>query len=312
MNTQRLLFCFCSAVLFNGAVGAVVTYHKMAGEDFRLPIEVIMSPQSHILLCKNSCAKNGTLINTKLGKGPSGRYLLDYDGKMNLVITQLTRADSGFYQLAVSSSYNISEERYFKLFIRDLCDGGVVQADPRVYRGTEGGNVTILCSGFVTPWDRKFLCQGECNKFLFETTKDSTSGRYSIHYEDTSYFLITVTQLTVSDSGRYRCAAGRAHTFNVCQEFEIAVTRDYTVPLCVAAAVVLLVSLFLLLLYRWRSTVHGKNGRYPEDSNMEVASYENSPPNPGTEERIYQSINEATRDFGSYETLSIAQQDTMN
>ncbi|XP_054639820.1 uncharacterized protein LOC129186032 isoform X2 [Dunckerocampus dactyliophorus] len=315
MNTQRLLFCFCS-VLFNGTLGITVTYDKMAGEDFRIPLGFRMPPNSNVLFCKNSCTKDGILIDTKSGKGPGGRYILNYDGKMNIIISQLTPADTGHYQLTVSNAYNHSEERNFKLFIRGLCDGGVVPADPRVYSVTEGGSVTILCFGFVTPLDRKFLCQGECNKFLFETTKDSSSGRYRIDYGNISYFLITVTQLTMLDSGQYRCAVGRAHTFNVCQEFEIVVTRNYAVPLCVTAAVVLSVSLFLLLLYRWRkrSTVHEESSRgCPENSNMvQVASYENIPPRPGTQQHIYQSIDEATREFETYRTLSNTQQDTIN
>uniref|UniRef100_A0A4W6FGU1 Immunoglobulin domain-containing protein n=1 Tax=Lates calcarifer TaxID=8187 RepID=A0A4W6FGU1_LATCA len=90
---------------------------------------------------------------------------------------------------------------------------------PKVYSTTEGGNVTVRCSLFLHPRNRKFLCREECNKFLFDTNDVTATGdRYKIEYESNTLFNVTITELTKSDSGRYRCGVGRNYAKNTCQE----------------------------------------------------------------------------------------------
>ncbi|XP_033987565.1 polymeric immunoglobulin receptor-like [Trematomus bernacchii] len=97
-------------------------------------------------------------------------------------------------------------------FVLTLQDGntGLFSAQHSVYSGIEGENVRVQCS-FPSSRTRKFFCKEPCKQnrdILIETT-DATaqSGRYSIDYKDRRHF-VTISQLTKSDSGRYRCGVG--------------------------------------------------------------------------------------------------------
>lgn len=84
----------------------------------------------------------------------------------------------------------------------------------------------MRCSLSAAKLNRKFLCRDECLKVLTETIDvRAHSGKYSIQYESSGSFSVTISQLTSSDSGRYRCGVGRQAAENTCQEFEVIV-RD--------------------------------------------------------------------------------------
>ncbi|XP_033981434.1 polymeric immunoglobulin receptor-like isoform X2 [Trematomus bernacchii] len=113
----------------------------------------------------------------------------------------------------------------FFLFF-SLQDGntGLVSAQLSVYSGTEGENARVKCS-FPSYRNRKFFCKEPCEQedILIKTT-DATaqSGRYSIDYKD-GVFSVTITQLTKSDSGRYRCGAGSSLKKALYKDIEIIV-----------------------------------------------------------------------------------------
>ncbi|XP_033981478.1 polymeric immunoglobulin receptor-like [Trematomus bernacchii] len=102
---------------------------------------------------------------------------------------------------------------FFLLF--SLQDGstGLVSAQLSVFSGIEGADVTVKCS-IPSFGIRKFFCKEPCDKedILIETT-DATAqrGRYSIDYKD-RVLSVTITQLTKSDSRRYRCGADTSLT----------------------------------------------------------------------------------------------------
>ncbi|XP_033943427.1 polymeric immunoglobulin receptor-like isoform X1 [Pseudochaenichthys georgianus] len=111
-------------------------------------------------------------------------------------------------------------------FVLTLRDGstGLVSARLSVYSRIEGENVTVKCS-VPSSRDRKVFCKETCDKedILIETTGASAQrGRYSIDDKDGGLF-VTITQLTRSDSGRYRCGAGIYLTRNSYKDFEILV-----------------------------------------------------------------------------------------
>ncbi|KAI4824452.1 hypothetical protein KUCAC02_012963 [Chaenocephalus aceratus] len=113
---------------------------------------------------------------------------------------------------------------FFLLF--SLQDGstGLVSAQVSVYSGIEGEDVRVECS-FPSYRTRKFFCKEPCDNedVLIETTGASAqSGRYSIDDKDGGLF-VTITQLTKSDSGRYRCAAGTSLTQALYKDIEIIV-----------------------------------------------------------------------------------------
>ncbi|XP_031134270.1 CMRF35-like molecule 1 [Sander lucioperca] len=127
-------------------------------------------------------------------------------------------------------------------FFLTLQDGniGLINAEIIEGTGTEGGNITVRCS-FTLSGKRRIFCKDECKDgdILIETEEDTAQrGRYSIRYIEGSFLLsgtvlyVSITNLTHSDSGRYRCGLVRSFPFSPSyQEFEIRVTDAPTSPL---------------------------------------------------------------------------------
>lgn len=104
-----------------------------------------------------------------------------------------------------------------------------VNAQIRLYTRTKGGNVTVKLP-FSAPRGWKFLCKEKCERenVLIETTNDrAQSGRFSIRYEAVSVsratLSVSITQLTKSDTGLYRCGLGRSSSSAAFVEFEVIV-----------------------------------------------------------------------------------------
>ncbi|XP_044066032.1 uncharacterized protein LOC122882582 isoform X2 [Siniperca chuatsi] len=118
---------------------------------------------------------------------------------------------------------------FFFLTLRDG-NTGLINAEIPVHTGTEGGNITVECSFFLSG-SRKIFCKEECEgkDILVETTGDrAQSGRYSIEYKGAAFsskhMFVSITKLTKSDSGRYRCSLDRFLIPDSSEEFEIRVT----------------------------------------------------------------------------------------
>ncbi|XP_074538612.1 uncharacterized protein LOC141800053 [Halichoeres trimaculatus] len=107
--------------------------------------------------------------------------------------------------------------------------------DIGVHTGAEGGNITVVCI-FSFPGNRKVFCRGDCGdgEILVETSGVSNQrGRYSIEYKEGNLVTFTliyasVTNLTKSDSGRYRCVLSRSLSPDSFQTFEFRVTDALT------------------------------------------------------------------------------------
>ncbi|XP_047196179.1 polymeric immunoglobulin receptor [Hippoglossus stenolepis] len=103
----------------------------------------------------------------------------------------------------------------------------VVSAEIDVYSANEGGNIRVKYS-FSSYGSRKF-CRGTCEAgdILIDTNRnEARNGRYSIKYErgvTTGDLTVTITQLSKSDSGTYRCGLEGFSSFSY-QEFKIIVT----------------------------------------------------------------------------------------
>ncbi|XP_026223267.1 polymeric immunoglobulin receptor-like [Anabas testudineus] len=108
--------------------------------------------------------------------------------------------------------------------ISALQDGNTVSAKTILHTRTEGEDVTVNCS-FSSSGTRKFFCKNECEKkdIVIETNGDGArSGRYSME-PDGEGFLMTIRQLTKSDSGQYWCGLDRPSTPTLYKRTEIFV-----------------------------------------------------------------------------------------
>ncbi|TDH11118.1 hypothetical protein EPR50_G00082210 [Perca flavescens] len=118
----------------------------------------------------------------------------------------------------------------------------------------------------LLPLTRKYFCKEPCDadKDILVQTSDlrAQRDRYSIRYVRGSpsgvFVYVTISQLTRSDSGLYRCGLDRFLSRDPYREFRINVTDAQGVllyvglPLVVLVLVLVLVSLSLLILCRRR------------------------------------------------------------
>ena len=117
------------------------------------------------------------------------------------------------------------------IFPTALCGGhsGPISAEVPIYAGAEGGNGSIGCY-LTKSGSRKFFCKGECKAedILIKTDEDrAQSGRYHTRYREGSAgkgrLSVTITHLTKSDSGRYRCGLGGDLVPDSYLDFEVRV-----------------------------------------------------------------------------------------
>ncbi|XP_031167210.1 polymeric immunoglobulin receptor-like isoform X2 [Sander lucioperca] len=110
-------------------------------------------------------------------------------------------------------------------FFLSLQDGSPID----VYLQTEGGDIGVYC---YSPLDGNttFFCKNECKDkgdLLIETRNDTAqSGRYGMDYETliaNTYLTVSISQLTKSDSGRYRCGLNRSLSSDSYSDFEVIV-----------------------------------------------------------------------------------------
>ncbi|XP_030590632.1 uncharacterized protein LOC115783778 [Archocentrus centrarchus] len=116
-------------------------------------------------------------------------------------------------------------------FFLSLLDGNDDQRKKHFYKEA-GSSLTVGCS-FKYSGGIKMFCRGECggNKILVDTYYDrAQSGRYRIRYvSDVLY--VSITQLSSSDSGQYRCYQDGTYSWSFTssfRDFEITVTDAAT------------------------------------------------------------------------------------
>ncbi|XP_051280386.1 uncharacterized protein LOC127376942 isoform X2 [Dicentrarchus labrax] len=123
-------------------------------------------------------------------------------------------------------------------FFLSLRDGNIrlINAEILVHTGSEGGNFTVKCS-FSSSGRRKIFCKRKCKgkDILIETNEDrAQSGRYSIEYKErtdgSALLYVSITNLTKSDSGRYRCWLDIKWSRDLTEDFELRVKDAHFTP----------------------------------------------------------------------------------
>ncbi|XP_074538445.1 polymeric immunoglobulin receptor-like [Halichoeres trimaculatus] len=117
-------------------------------------------------------------------------------------------------------------------FLLSLQDGnpGFLNAETFYQTVAEGGHAELECPSSLAS-TRKFLCKESCRQtdILIETEAVSAqSGRFSIEWRRRGQSLsgdvfVNMSQLTKSDSGRYRCGVGGSVSSAKYDDFEITV-----------------------------------------------------------------------------------------
>ncbi|XP_044206864.1 uncharacterized protein LOC122982002 isoform X2 [Thunnus albacares] len=115
-------------------------------------------------------------------------------------------------------------------FFLTLQDGniGLINAEIPIFTRTEGQSITVICP-FTNTGERTYFCKDECEKYILEMYYiRAQRGRYIMEYKNTRAgrrLHVTITQLTKSDSGRYRCGLDKHFSRDPYEEFKIIVTN---------------------------------------------------------------------------------------
>ncbi|XP_043980028.1 uncharacterized protein LOC122835225 [Gambusia affinis] len=115
------------------------------------------------------------------------------------------------------------------LFLTALQDGETV----RTFREKEGGSITVRCK-FGYYGEKRFLCKETCEEenILIESTEERDENeRFSIRYErrrlyESDFLHVSITDLKLSDSGRYRCRSDTTYGGIRYDDFDLVVTED--------------------------------------------------------------------------------------
>ncbi|XP_014909617.1 uncharacterized protein LOC106960796 [Poecilia latipinna] len=101
-----------------------------------------------------------------------------------------------------------------------------------IYTATEGQNVSFEFPFTLVGGGRRYLCREECknNNIIIETkSADTQNGSFHLRYRNGN-LQVTIRELKMSDSGRYRCGVAGSSLSEVFEEiFEIRVIEGNAV-----------------------------------------------------------------------------------
>ncbi|KAM9751184.1 polymeric immunoglobulin receptor-like isoform 2-T2 [Menidia menidia] len=203
--------------LFYGHVGGGVT----------MKCSFSTSGRSELSFCRENCDERNMLIQTNSNTAERGRYRIQYSKKvLSVSISGLTRSDSGRYRCAVGRVSHTDVELV-------VAEALLYESQQEPFNIEAGSSLTVGCT-FKVSGNKKF-CRGGCfdgGEILVQTDGvRAEKGRYRIGYVDGRFaggvLYVSITKLTQSDSGRYRCHLQRPG-FDESTEFSIQVSAAPT------------------------------------------------------------------------------------
>ncbi|XP_032416654.1 polymeric immunoglobulin receptor-like isoform X5 [Xiphophorus hellerii] len=205
--------------------------------------------------CRGQCEK--VLVETDGVRAKRGRYSIETSGKVLYVsISALTQSDSGWYRCGLWTTSSRYSYQDFELVVAEaVLDGNDV---PHLFKEA-GSSVTVACS-FKDSGRKRRFCRGKCEKVLVETDGvRAKRGRYSIETSGEVLY-VSISALTQSDSGWYRCYLDMAFGRDPYRGFYINVTDDVLMIVGLALAfIIIILTVALLVFCRNRSQKHGKD-----------------------------------------------------
>ncbi|XP_014834975.1 PREDICTED: polymeric immunoglobulin receptor-like [Poecilia mexicana] len=232
MKVHHSLFCLIFVSLQVRSSRSVETHYGVSGGNITFPCSFLSSGRIKIF-CRETCEGENLLIRTRDDAAQIGRYRTEYEREasrtfpvLQVSILELTRSDAGRYRCGLGDSPSSDSFLDFRLVVVDaLLDGNKV---PHLHRDA-GSSLTVACF-FEDSGRKRLFCRGGCGKDEVLVQTDAVRadrGRYSIEYDkrrNAAVVLVTITQLTQSDSGRYRCKLDRAIRSDLDRDFSITVT----------------------------------------------------------------------------------------
>ncbi|XP_038163776.1 uncharacterized protein LOC119798397 [Cyprinodon tularosa] len=210
------------------STNALKNLYGVAGENITAMCGLYMSG-TWTFFCRKNCEAGNILIKTKELLAQTKRYKTEQfkeitSGFFSLYvsISELTQSDSGLYRCGLGYSSKSAIYQDFRLFVADaLLDG---TKDHHVFK-EPGSSLTVACSSGSSGKTKSF-CRGRCGEqgeVLLQTDGGGAErGRYIIEFIN-SVLYASITQLTQSDSGWYRCKPDRSS----CTDFHVTVRTAF-------------------------------------------------------------------------------------
>ncbi|XP_028439658.1 uncharacterized protein LOC114559275 [Perca flavescens] len=216
------------------AKAQISVYPGTEGEDIRVTCPFPSSGSTKVF-CKNDCKEKDLLVATTNVSAQSGRFGIEYEelipgANVSVSISQLTKSDSGWYSCGLNGS-TMSYVDFRIIVVDALLTGNPPEV--KTFNKTSGDNVVVACNLSDYGEKRLYFCKERCeNKdkdILVETSDLSAQrDRYSIEYVGGSpsgvFVYVSISQLTRSDSGLYRCGLEIPFSPDHYREFRINVT----------------------------------------------------------------------------------------
>ncbi|XP_023190146.1 polymeric immunoglobulin receptor-like [Xiphophorus maculatus] len=221
------LLLMCTAVSW--VTGDVISVFGYEGSAVKVPCPYGRGYEDYEkYLCKHDCkVDDDVLIKSK---GNNNKYSTDDNKRartFTVTISDLRLDDAGKYWCGVTKDFtDIYKE--VKLNIRpDRCSNTVNKI-----QNIEEGSVTISCPYDSESVDKlKFLCRGNrpstCRQQAVITSSNTQNGRFRLSDDRKSrIFTVTISSLTLKDSGSYLCGVQRNSGFDVFSAVELKV-KDF-------------------------------------------------------------------------------------
>ncbi|XP_023190575.1 polymeric immunoglobulin receptor-like isoform X5 [Xiphophorus maculatus] len=253
------LVCLSLHITNSRTADPVTRFYGVPGGEINIECSFPSSGEWKIF-CRKNCKKKNILIETRKTSDENGRYRIESDGNNQydfvVSISALTQSDSGWYRCGLrtfSSRYSYQD---FELVVAEaVLDGNDV---PDLFKEA-GSSVTVACS-FKDSGRKRRFCRGKCEKVLVETDGvRAKRGRYSIETSGEVLY-VSISALTQSDSGWYRCYLDMAFGRDPYRDFYLKVTDDVLMIVGLALAfIIIILTVALLVFCRNRSQKHGKD-----------------------------------------------------
>ncbi|XP_023190564.1 uncharacterized protein LOC111608778 isoform X3 [Xiphophorus maculatus] len=276
------LVCLSLHITNSRTADPVTRFYGVPGGEINIECSFPSSGEWKIF-CRKNCKKKNILIETRKTSDENGRYRIESDGNNQydfvVSISALTQSDSGWYRCGLrtfSSRYSYQD---FELVVAEaVLDGNDV---PDLFKEA-GSSVTVACS-FKDSGRKRRFCRGKCEKVLVETDGvRAKRGRYSIETSGEVLY-VSISALTQSDSGWYRCYLDMAFGRDPYRDFYLKVTDAVKLTTTTAttrsfssssanftsnvlmivglalAFIIIILTVALLVFCRNRSQKHGKD-----------------------------------------------------
>ncbi|XP_043970275.1 polymeric immunoglobulin receptor-like isoform X2 [Gambusia affinis] len=223
---SRQLIIICTALSFVISAEGLIEVFGYEGRDVKITCRYDEGYQNYEkYLCKNECGYSDVLITTT--QKNKGKYSITDNIKIRVVtvtISDLQSRDAGKYKCGIIV-WGTDLYSEVKLHIKeDRCCNNVNKI-----QSIEEGSVTISC-----PYDSqsvnklKFLCRGNrpstCLQQAVITSSNTQNGRFRLSDDRKStIFTVTISSLTLEDSGSYLCGVQRNSGFDDFSAVELEV-----------------------------------------------------------------------------------------